>query len=147
MEFLTVSGNHMFSEGLLGYHLIPEARPFFYDRFPGEAIVRPIPDFLFHGITHPIPRGMWHGKPIDPLFEWYNATYTGRGEGREGTTISRGLVGSWYFKYGVSGIVQGGLLMGLLFGIASGRAPAGQWAAAGHHDGPGAADVALQVLP
>ncbi len=30
VDFLKVSGNHMFSEGLLGYYLIPETRPFFY---------------------------------------------------------------------------------------------------------------------
>ncbi len=118
VELFKVSGNHMFSEGLLGYSLIPETRPFFYDRFPGEVILRPVPDFAFHLITHPIPRALWTSKPLDPLSEWYNATYTGRGEGREGTTISHGLVGSWYFKYGLAGVIEGGLLMGLLYSIA-----------------------------
>jgi len=113
-----VAGNTMFSEGLLAYNLIPEVRPFFYDRFPGEAIIRPLPDFAFMLIIHPIPRALWTSKPVDPLSEWYNAAYTGRGEGREGTTISHGLVGSWYFKYGLAGIIEGGLLMGLLYAIA-----------------------------
>jgi len=107
-----------FSEGLLAYYLIPETRPFFFDRFPGEAIIRPIPEFVFLLVSHPIPRALWTSKPVDPLFQWYNAAVTGRGSGLEGTTISHGLVGSWYFKYGMAGIIEGGLLMGLLYGIA-----------------------------
>jgi len=118
VELFKVAGNHMFSEGLLGYYLIPETHPFFMDRYPGEAIIRPLPDFAFNFITHPIPRALWTSKPVDPLSEWYNATYLGKGEGREGTTISHGLVGSWYFKYGLAGIIEGGLLMGLLYGVA-----------------------------
>ena len=118
VELFKVSGNHMFSEGLLAYQLIPEVHPFFYDRFPGEAIIRPLPDFAFLLVTHPIPRALWTSKPLDPLSQWYNATYTGRGEGQEGTTISHGLVGSWYFKYGLAGVLEGGLLMGLMYSIA-----------------------------
>ena len=46
------------------------------------------------------------------LLTWKRTT------GLEGTTISHGLVGSWYFKYGIAGIIEGGLLMGLLYSIA-----------------------------
>ena len=118
VELFNVAGNSMFSEGMLAYYLIPETRPFFYDRFPGEALIRPLPDFVFLLVTHPIPRALWTSKPVDPLFQWYNVMVTGRGTGLEGATFSHGLVGSWYFKYGVAGIIEGGLLMGLLFSIA-----------------------------
>src|SRR5262249_62136117 len=70
-------------------------------------------------VTYPPYRAtLWYRKPIDPLSQWYNVMATGRGNGLEGTTIAHGLVGSWYFKYGVGGIIEGGLLMGLLFSIA-----------------------------
>ena len=118
VELFKVAGNSMFSEGMLGYYLIPETRPFFYDRFPGEAVIRPIPEFVFNLVTHPIPRALWTSKPVDPLWQWYNSMITGKGTGLEGTTVSHGLVGSWYFKYGIAGIIEGGLLMGLLYSIA-----------------------------
>jgi oligosaccharide repeat unit polymerase len=114
VELFKVSGNHMFSEGLLGYALIPESRGFFYDRVPGEAIVRPIPDFFINMLIHPIPRALWPNKPVDPLFEWYNKTYLRQQQGLKGTTIARGLVGSWYFRYGMAGVIEGGLFMGWL---------------------------------
>lgn len=117
VDLLKVSGNHMFSEGMLGYQLIPESRPFFYDRVPGEAILRPIPDFFINMAIHPIPRALWTGKPIDPLFEWYNQVSNRSLQGLEGTTIARGLVGSWYFRYGTAGIIEGGLFMGWLMVI------------------------------
>jgi oligosaccharide repeat unit polymerase len=117
VELFNLAGNNMFSEGMLAYYLIPETRPFFYDRFPGEALIRPLPDFVFLLVTHPIPRALWTSKPVDPLTQWYNVMATGRGNGLEGTTVAHGLVGSWYFKYGVAGIIEGGLLMGLLFSI------------------------------
>ena len=34
--------------------------------------------------------------------------------GRRGATISNGLVGWWWLRYGVGGVVQGGLLFGWL---------------------------------
>jgi hypothetical protein len=118
VELFKVAGNSMFSEGLVAYRLIPEVHPFFYDRFPGEAILRPIPDFVFQLVSHPIPRALWTTKPVDPLWQWYNSMVTGKGTGLEGTTISHGLVGNWYFKYGLAGILEGGLLMGLMYSIA-----------------------------
>ena len=32
----------------------------------------------------------------------------------QGTTISHGLVGHWYFPYGWAGVIEGGLLFGWL---------------------------------
>ncbi len=110
-------GNTMFSEGLLGYSLIPDKQPFFYDSmFPGEGAFLAIPKTAFDFVIGMIPRALWRDKPVDGLWEWYNQVY--QGTGREGTTISKGLVGSWYFKYGLVGMMEGGLLVGWLMGVA-----------------------------
>jgi hypothetical protein len=108
-------GNTMFSEGLLGYALIPDIHPFVYSDFPGEGFFVAIPKTVFDLFIGIIPRALWHDKPVDSLWEWYNTVYAGTG--REGTTISKGLVGSWYFKYGVGGLIEGGILMGWLMGL------------------------------
>jgi hypothetical protein len=110
-------GNTMFSEGLLGYAMIPDVRPFVYSAdFPGEGFIVAMPKTVFDLVIGIIPRALWHDKPVDELWEWYNNVY--QGTGREGTTISKGLVGSWYFKYGIGGLVEGGILMGWLMGLA-----------------------------
>lgn len=107
-------GTSMFSEGLLGYELIPREVDFFYNRIPGEALVRPIPQTLYTFLIGPIPRVIWKSKPIDPVWSWYNAAVTGSEDGSVGTTVAQGLVGSFYFRYGLIGVIQGGLLMGFL---------------------------------
>ena len=117
VKVLEIKGNTMFSEGLVGYALIPKSHGFFYGRFPGEAILRPIPDTVVKFVTELIPRALWPGKPVDPVWEWYNRTYTGKGTGRTGGTISQGMVGFWYFRYGIPGVIEGGLLLGWLMGI------------------------------
>ncbi|MCC6579288.1 MAG: O-antigen polysaccharide polymerase Wzy [Phycisphaeraceae bacterium] len=118
VEVFQLRGTSMFSEGLLGYALIPEYEDFFYDRFPGEMIVRPLPQTLYWFAVGPVPRALWTTKPIDPVWEWYNTAFTGGRHGISGTTISQGLVGYWYFRYGISGIIQGGLLLGWLMLVA-----------------------------
>jgi hypothetical protein len=106
----------MFSEGLLGYLLVPDVRPFVYAAdFPGEGFIVAIPRTAFDLVIGIIPRALWHDKPVDALWEWYNNVY--QGSGRNGTTISKGLVGSWYFKYGIGGLIEGGVLMGWLMGL------------------------------
>ena len=111
-------GNTMFSEGLLGYTLVPDVHPFFYaEDFPGEGFLWAMPRTLFDFSIGPIPRALWNSKPIDKLWTWYNIAYTGMGNGTSGTTISHGLVGSWYFKYGMGGVIEGALLVGWLMGI------------------------------
>ena len=112
-----VQGNAMFSESLKGFELIPAYMSPFFDRFPGEAIVRPIPDALYWFFVSPIPRAIWTDKPIDPVWLWYNNVVAGT-KGNEGTTISHGAVGHWYFRFGASGVVQGGLFIGFLMGLA-----------------------------
>jgi oligosaccharide repeat unit polymerase len=118
MDLLDLQGSSMFSEGLLGYALIPEDSGFFYSRYPGESILRPLPDTITQFVTGPVPRALWHDKPIDPVWAWYNQVVTGSDSGQEGTTISQGLVGHWYYRYGWSGLLQGGLLLGWLLVLA-----------------------------
>lgn len=112
-----VQGNSMFSESLKGFELIPEYMEPFYARIPGESLVRPIPDALYWFVVSPMPRAIWTNKPIDPVWLWYNNVVAGT-KGNEGTTISHGAVGYWYFRFGAAGVVQGGLFMGFLMGVA-----------------------------
>ena len=124
VSFLKVKGNAMFSSGLLGFGLIPEQEPFFASRIVGEGLVRTLPTELFHFVIGPIPRALWRGKPIDGAWEWYNRVTLERVQGRiiqsgaSGTTISMGLVGHFYFRYGSGGVVMGGLMFGFLCLIA-----------------------------
>lgn len=110
-------GNTMFSEGLIGYSLIPDVHDFFRGSHPLEGLVRPIPDSIYDLIIGVIPRALWHDKPVDDLWAWYNSTYIGSGNGQSGTTISKGLVGTWYFNYGFCGVIEGGLLLGWLMSV------------------------------
>ncbi len=110
-----VAGNHMFSEGLRGYAMVPDDHDFFYNSFPGEMVIRPIPDVIYWFLLHPIPRALWPTKPIDPVYAWYNGVAMGAGiASSEGTTVSQGIVGHFYFRYGLPGVIQGGILFGLL---------------------------------
>ncbi len=107
-----IRGNSMFTETLAGFAVIPQHRDFFADN-PLEATIRPIPDAVFWFVVSPIPRAIWNNKPLDPAWVWYNELVTGgRFDGREGTTISQGAVGYWYYRYGVIGVIQGGLFLG-----------------------------------
>jgi hypothetical protein len=115
---LTASqGNTMFSEGLPGWALIPDQQDYYYDRLPGEAAVRLIPDQIVNFFVGAFPRALWPNKPVDPVWEWYNVLVTHDASGRVGTTISTGLAGHWYFRYGLAGIVEGGLLMGWILAV------------------------------
>jgi hypothetical protein len=117
IQLFANQGNTMFSEGLLGYAIVDGDRVPFFNApdFPGEGFIVAIPHTVFDFVVGIIPRALWNDKPVDSLWEWYNGVY--QGTGREGTTISKGLVGSWYFKYGLGGIIEGGLLMGWLMGL------------------------------
>lgn len=112
VEFAKPQGNHMFTEGLTGFKLVPDVQPYFYNTVPGEMVIAPLPVEAFFFAIHPIPRALWNSKPADPAWEWYNQVVANTGQ--EGTTISHGLVGHWYFRYGIFGIIEGGLLFGLL---------------------------------
>jgi hypothetical protein len=111
-------GNTMFSEGLLAYAQVGETMPFFYaSDFPGEGAIVAIPHTFYDLVIGVIPRALWHDKPVDALWAWYNREYTGTGNGLEGTTISHGLIGSWYFKYGIGGMIEGAVFVGFLMGV------------------------------
>jgi hypothetical protein len=116
-----LQGNEMFSTSLTGFALIPDHQNYFYDNFPGEMVVAPIPHFLLWAAIAPMPRAIWTSKPIDPSWMWYNAISTGRstlgGGTTEGTTISEGIVGYWYFRFGFIGVIEGGIFMGWLMGV------------------------------
>lgn len=120
VSYTQLQGNHMFSEGLLGFELIPDRHKYFYDDFPGETILAPIPQFLYYLALHPIPRALWWNKPIDPASSWYNDVAMGgsgdNGGKVEGVTISQGLAACWFFRFGVAGLIEGGLLFGWLMG-------------------------------
>ncbi len=110
-----IHGNNMFSEGLTGWGLIPDHHPFIQSRFIGESLVRPLPEAAWRFVLHGIPRALWPSKPFDPLFQWHNSVKTGRDIGNtEGTTISTGLVGDWYMRYGFLGVIEGAWLFGWL---------------------------------
>jgi hypothetical protein len=109
-------GNSMFSESLIGFDLIPSRHPFFRDSIPGEGAVLTLPETFFWFCIGPIPRAFWINKPTDPAMIWYNAVVTGS-EGMEGTTVSQGIVGHWYFRYGTIGMIEGAMLFGWLMGI------------------------------
>jgi len=115
-DLVKIQGNTMFSEGLDGFELIPDQRPFFYGDFPGEGLVRAMPQTAFWFLVGPIPRALWTEKPIDPAWAW-RAGGKGVADDMQGTTVSSGLVGYWYFRYGWMGVVQGGLLFGWLLVI------------------------------
>jgi hypothetical protein len=116
VELDRMQGNQMFTEGLMGWERVPDPQPAFFDTIPGEGAVRAIPEVAFWVIIHPIPRALWTGKPVDPVWAWYNEVVVGTGVA--GTTVSPGLVGWWYFRFGAIGMVEGALLMGALFALA-----------------------------
>lgn len=111
IDVLELKGNSMFTEGLVGWEAIPDRVGFFYNTWPGASLIRPIPDTVFWFVVKIIPRALWKDKPLEEMEEWYHEAATG---GNFQATISTGLVGEWYFKYGWLGVVQGGLLFGWL---------------------------------
>jgi hypothetical protein len=115
-----VEGNSMFSESLSGFKMIPDFREPFYSNFPGQTVVWAPIDTVYWFFVSPIPRALWTSKPIDPVGIWYNRLVGGNSSsnGIEGTTISQGAVGHWYFRFGWPGVLEGGLIIGFLFGIA-----------------------------
>jgi hypothetical protein len=115
VELTKPKGNHMFSEGLLAFYMIPDANMYFYNQYPGQGLVVAMPNTIYRFILGPIPRALWNSKPIDPAWAWYNRITTGeRQENYEGTTVALGLVGHWFARYGIFGVIQGGIFVGWL---------------------------------
>jgi len=117
LSVTSLQGNSMFSEGLIGYYLVPEQKEFLYDTYPGAAVIRPIPQTIFDFVVGFIPRPLWPDKPVNEVAMWYSRAVTGEKmdvEEKAITGVSRGLVGHWYFPYGWPGVVEGGLFFGWL---------------------------------
>lgn len=115
-DIVNLRGNKMFSEGLRGWDLVGDESPFISNSWTGEGLIKAIPETVFYLVIHPIPRALWRNKPVDPLWAWYNNVMTDRGSAN--TTVSKGLVGSWYFRYGLLGMLQGAVLVGWMIGVA-----------------------------
>jgi hypothetical protein len=113
----SVSGNHMFTEGLIGFQLIPETHDFFRAANPVEGLLLPMPNTAYWFVIGIMPRAVWTSKPLDDTWVWYNETVTHE-HNIQGTTISHGLVGYWYFNFGPFGVLEGGLYAGWLMIVA-----------------------------
>jgi hypothetical protein len=122
LDLFRAAGNTMFSEGLNAWVIIPSQTGYAYDNWPGEGIIRPLPDSLWWLVSGPVPRALWTTKPIDTFATWYSS-YISRDKrdvetgGVTGTTVATGAVGYWYFRYGPFSVVEGGLLFGWLMGV------------------------------
>jgi hypothetical protein len=123
VKMFRAAGNTMFSEGLEAWALIPSMHNYAYDNFPGETIIRPLPEVLSQFVIGPIPRALWTNKPGPEDFSLWYSTYISqdargvRTGGVQGTTVSGGAVGAWYFRYGPIGVIEGALLYGWLMGV------------------------------
>jgi hypothetical protein len=115
VQMTDLQGNFMFSEGLLGFSKIPDEQPHFRARWPGEAVIRPVPDTVLKFFYGLIPRALWPDKPIDPVTMWYNKLILGDRWTQGNVALT--VVGYWYFPYGWVGVIQGGMIFGLLLGI------------------------------
>jgi hypothetical protein len=99
-------GNEMFSTTLAGMAVFPDESRFVQEPFVGGGVLMAAPNTLYRFVVGPIPRALWHGKPVDPLWARYNSMVTGRSEQSfEGTTIAPGAVGDPYFRYGAFGLM------------------------------------------
>lgn len=116
VEIERLRGNHMLSEGLAGWSEVPDRRPPFFDQVPGQGAVMAVPYLVFRFVIHPIPRALWRDKPVDEVWAWHNQITVGT-VGVSGTTVSTGLVGWWFFRFGLFGMLEGAFVMGLLFAI------------------------------
>lgn len=108
-------GNEMFSSSLVVFQFIPGRLGYVYAESDLEGWFRAVPQTVFDFFIGPIPRALWRGKPIDESWEWVNRVVAGTGV--EGTTISKGIVGFWYAKYGPGGVFTGALFWGWLFAL------------------------------
>ena len=118
-----IRGNTMFSEALSAYIEIPDRKPFFHNQnFPGEGAVRALPQMAFWFALGPVPRPLLAmfgiEKPIDPAWAYRAEDEAGTGAKNMGTTASYGLVGAWYFRFGILGMLEGAILMGWLYALA-----------------------------
>lgn len=78
-----------------------------------------IPDTLVLFVTNPIPRKIWPDKPVDPSFGPYNMIRHGfTGFGAE-SNITPTIPGRFYMNYGLVGVVEIGLVLGVIWGFSN----------------------------
>jgi hypothetical protein len=109
--------NTMFADGLLAFKMVPDHKEFFGNHYYIDGIIRPLPEKLMWFFIGPMPRALWTTKPLDDSAVWYNQLTTGEKNGYSGTTISSGLAAHWYMRYGLFGVIEGGLLFGWLLKV------------------------------
>lgn len=122
-----VVGNDMFSASLFVFEYVPDHFEYFISgRYPAvpteiKKWVLPIPQTASNFFIQIIPRALWPNKPVSNMWETVNKSWVGTGatasESYRGTTKSTGIVGGWYGTYGISGVLQGGLLFGWLLAV------------------------------
>lgn len=125
-------GNEMFSTALLLYKVVPSEYPFQESSTFGRRYWIPIPRLILRFVIHPIPRALWKGKPgVSEFSMWYNQMGTGGDAvtGRGGGTVVHSIAGGPYGAFGLPGVIQYGLVFGLLCGVADRllRSAAGRW--------------------
>lgn len=120
IELLKVQGDHMFSEGLRAYEMVPESVPYTSATFPGAIYVRPIPDLLVRFAIGWIPRALWTSKPgFSEFGAEYNRIVSGGSAENEqgGGTICLSICGGAFVGYGFAGVIQIGLVFGWLAAV------------------------------
>ena len=136
VELLKSQGNMMFSEGLVAYEIVPSVVEHPGDRFPGAMLIRPLPEMLYRFSFSWFPRAAWHTRPATlwaflgqgpdfDFFLYYNTLITGgsaynddQGNYEAGGTAATSIVGMAYIPYGISGVIQIGILFGWMCTIA-----------------------------
>lgn len=126
LQVFTNRGNDMFSEGLLGYQSIPGVFGYTGDIFPGAVFIMPYPDVAFRFGISWIPRVLWHGKPgVSAVSQWYNKQMSGGtavneegGSIQSGGSVAPSISCLAYMGYGWPGVIEIGILFGLLCKLA-----------------------------
>lgn len=84
-----------------------------------EQITLPIIETVYLFVTNPIPRILWKDKPIDESFAPYNKLRTGKTGFESGSNITPTIQGRYYMKYGLVGVIEIGIFIGILWTIAN----------------------------
>ena len=82
-----------------------------------ESIALPIPDTILSFVYAFIPRSLWAGKPVDETWVFYNELRTGSSGLFGSTNLTPTYIGRYYMRYGIIGVVQIGLLLGLAWRV------------------------------
>ncbi|MBX3617912.1 O-antigen polymerase [Nitrosomonas sp.] len=92
-----------------------ERIPFIHGPDVIPRIVLPLFETFAVFISNPIPRKFWTNKPVDPSFGPYNELRTGHTGFGASSNITPTIPGRYYINYGLPGVIQIGLIFGLLW--------------------------------